>query len=59
MAVIGAEQIMKRGSLLLSPGKVRVYFSHPITPPLPSDSAVNEFAEKCKNRLEAMIVAHE
>jgi 1-acyl-sn-glycerol-3-phosphate acyltransferase len=59
MAVIGAEQIMKRGSLLLSPGKVRVYFSNPITPPLPSDSAVNEFAEKCKNRLEAMIVAHE
>ena len=59
MAVIGAEQIMKRGSLLLSPGKVRVYFSNPITPPLPSDSAVNDFAEKCRNRLEAMIVAHE
>jgi 1-acyl-sn-glycerol-3-phosphate acyltransferase len=59
MAVIGADQIMKRGTILLSPGKVRVYFSNPITPPLPSDSAVNDFAEKCRNRLEAMIVAHE
>jgi 1-acyl-sn-glycerol-3-phosphate acyltransferase len=59
MAVIGADQIMKRGTILLSPGKVRVYFSNPITPPLPSESAVNDFAEKCKNRLEAMIVAHE
>lgn len=59
MAVIGADQIMKRGTILLSPGKVRVYFSNPIAPPLPSDSAVNDFAEKCRNRLEAMIVAHE
>jgi 1-acyl-sn-glycerol-3-phosphate acyltransferase len=59
MAVIGADQIMKRGSLLLSPGKVNVYFSAPINPPLPSESAVNNFAEKCRNRLEAMIVAHE
>lgn len=59
MAVIGADQIMKRGTILLSPGRVRVYFSNPIAPPLPSDSAVNDFAEKCRNRLEAMIVAHE
>ena len=59
MAVIGADQIMKRGTILLSPGKVRVYFSNPITPPLPSESAVNDFGEKCRNRLEAMIVAHE
>ncbi|WP_332914267.1 lysophospholipid acyltransferase family protein [Algoriphagus boritolerans] len=59
MAVIGADRIMKRGSLLLSPGKVKVYFSSPITPPPLSDEAVNDFAEKCRNRLEAMIVAHE
>lgn len=59
MAVIGADQIMNRGSLLLSPGRVQVYFSNPIPPPLPSDSAVNDFAEKCRNRLEAMIVANE
>ncbi|MBA4302502.1 MAG: 1-acyl-sn-glycerol-3-phosphate acyltransferase [Cyclobacterium sp.] len=59
MAVIGANRIMKRGSLLLSPGKVKVYFSAPIIPPESSDDAVNDFTEKCKNRLEAMIVAHE
>jgi 1-acyl-sn-glycerol-3-phosphate acyltransferase len=59
MAIIGADKIMKRGSLLLSPGKVRVYFSSPLTPPSPSETAVSEFSERCKNRLEAMIVAHE
>lgn len=59
MAVIGANRIMKRGSLLLSPGKVSVYFSAPIQPPLTSQTAVNEFSLKCRNRLEAMILAHE
>jgi 1-acyl-sn-glycerol-3-phosphate acyltransferase len=59
MAIIGADKIMKRGSLLLSPGKVRVYFSSPLLPPSPSETAVSEFSERCKNRLEAMIVAHE
>jgi 1-acyl-sn-glycerol-3-phosphate acyltransferase len=59
MAVIGADQLMKRGSLLLSPGKVHVYFSAPIKPPMTSEDAVNDFTEKCRNRLEAMIVAHE
>lgn len=58
MAVIGADQIMKRGSLLLSPGKVSVYFSAAINPPVISDHAVNDFTEKCRNRLEAMILAH-
>ena len=59
MAVIGADKIMKRGSILLSPGKVNVYFSGAITPPAASENAVNDLAEKCRNRLEAMIVAHE
>jgi 1-acyl-sn-glycerol-3-phosphate acyltransferase len=59
IAVLGADQIMKRGSLLLSPGKVKVYFSSPIVPPIASDDAVNNLTEKCRNRLEAMIVAHE
>ncbi|MFL0685673.1 MAG: lysophospholipid acyltransferase family protein [Algoriphagus aquaeductus] len=59
MAVIGADQIMKRGSILLTPGKVRIYFSDPINPPIPSENAVNEFASKCRNRLEAMLLAHE
>lgn len=59
MAVIGADMVMKRGSLLLSPGKVSVYFSAPINPPMISEEALNDFTEKCRNRLEAMIVAHE
>lgn len=59
MAVVGADQIMRRGSILLSPGKVRIYFSEPLTPPTLSETAVDEFAMKCKNRLEAMILAHE
>lgn len=59
MAIIGADKIMKRGSLLLSPGKVKIYFSSAIIPPLPSEAAINELAEKSRNRLEAMILAHE
>lgn len=59
MAVLGADQIMKRGSILLSPGKVRIYFSEPINPPQASESAITEFTARCKNRLEAMILAHE
>jgi 1-acyl-sn-glycerol-3-phosphate acyltransferase len=59
IAFIGAENIMKRGSLLLSPGKVRIYFSTPISPPQQSEHAIEEFSEKCKNRLDAMILAHE
>jgi 1-acyl-sn-glycerol-3-phosphate acyltransferase len=59
MAVIGADQIMRRGSILLSPGKVKIYFSESLTPPVPSETAVDEFTGKCKNRLEAMVLAHE
>lgn len=59
IAVLGADRIMKRGSILLSPGKVRIYFSDPIYPPKPSETAINELVEKCRNRLEAMILAHD
>jgi 1-acyl-sn-glycerol-3-phosphate acyltransferase len=59
MAILGADKVMARGSLLLRPGKVRVYFSSPISPPTPSETAVNDLLEKSRNRLEAMIVAHE
>ncbi len=59
MAVIGADKIMRKGSLLLSPGKIRIYFSQPIYPPPPSDSAVDDLAEKCRNILEAMILTQE
>jgi 1-acyl-sn-glycerol-3-phosphate acyltransferase len=58
IAIIGADKLMKRGSILLRPGKVSIYFSEPMTPPPPSESAVNEFTEKCRNRIEAMLVAH-
>ncbi|TDQ16598.1 1-acyl-sn-glycerol-3-phosphate acyltransferase [Algoriphagus boseongensis] len=59
IAVIGADRIMKRGSILLSPGKIRIYFSEPLNPPTQSETAINDFAEKCRNRLEAMILTHE
>lgn len=59
MAVLGADRIMRRGSLLLSPGKVSIYFSDPIIPPIPSESALQTFTEKCRNRLEAMLLTHE
>lgn len=60
MAVIGADQLMKRGSILLKPGKIKVYFSKPMIPPTSSNkNEVEEFTEKCRNRLEAMILTHE
>lgn len=60
MAVIGADRLMKRGSWLLKPGIIRVYFSKPILPPTSlSKKEVDEFTEKCRNRLEAMILTHE
>jgi 1-acyl-sn-glycerol-3-phosphate acyltransferase len=58
MAVIGADKIMKRGSLLLHPGKVKVYFSPAMLPPVDSETAVQEFTEKCKFRLKAMLILH-
>ncbi|WP_075349639.1 lysophospholipid acyltransferase family protein [Algoriphagus marinus] len=59
MAVLGADKIMKRGSLLLSPGKVRIYFSKAMTPPIQSENAVSEFCEKVRDRVEAMILTNE
>lgn len=59
MAVLGADRIMKRGSLLLNPGKVRIYFSTPMDPPPASDTAINEFLEKGRSRLEEMILRNE
>jgi 1-acyl-sn-glycerol-3-phosphate acyltransferase len=59
MAVIGADQVMKRGSILLAPGKVKVYFSEPLNPPGSSETSLAEFSEKGRNRLEAMILAHD
>ena len=43
IAIIGADKLMKRGSILLKPGKVQIYFSEPLNAPTPSEHAVNEF----------------
>lgn len=60
MAVIGADKIMKRGSILLKPGKVRVYFTAPISPtPYQENFDYESLSDKCYNRLEAMILMHE
>jgi 1-acyl-sn-glycerol-3-phosphate acyltransferase len=59
MAVIGADKIMKRGSILLSPGKVSVYFSPAMMPPIESENAIQEFTDKCAARIEAMMMTHD
>jgi 1-acyl-sn-glycerol-3-phosphate acyltransferase len=60
MAIIGADKIMRRGSILLRPGKIDIYFSSSIDPKSYNDT--NDFvslSEKCFNRLDAMILTHE
>jgi len=60
MAIIGADKIMQRGSILLSPGTINVYFSAPIDPkPYQATENYQDLSEKCRNRLEAMILTHE
>ena len=60
IAVIGADKIMKRGSILIKPGKLRIYFSAPIDPSYYQKNTDYEgLSEKCYNRLEAMILTHE
>lgn len=58
IAIIGADQIMKRGSWLISPGKVNVYFSKPIPAPQSSHTAVSDYIELCREKLVTMILAH-
>lgn len=60
MTIIGADRIMRKGSILLRPGKINIYFSSPISPKPYKE--INDFvslSEKCFNRLEAMILTHE
>ncbi|MCH7412937.1 1-acyl-sn-glycerol-3-phosphate acyltransferase [Belliella sp. R4-6] len=60
MAIIGADKIMRRGSILLRPGKIDIYFSSPISPkPYKETNDFVSLSEKCYNRLEAMILTHE
>lgn len=58
IAIIGANKIMKKGSWLIRPGKVRVYLSTPIHPPAPSEAAIDELLAESKAQLEAMILRH-
>jgi 1-acyl-sn-glycerol-3-phosphate acyltransferase len=53
LAVIGADKIHKRGTLLLSPGKVKIYFSEPIHPD--NQYSIDDLAEMSRNRLETLV----
>jgi 1-acyl-sn-glycerol-3-phosphate acyltransferase len=56
MAVIGADEIMKKGSILLKPGKIKVYFSSPIdSNPYQYDEGHLDLSEHCFNHLEGML----
>ncbi|MDO9554053.1 1-acyl-sn-glycerol-3-phosphate acyltransferase [Rhodonellum sp.] len=60
MAVIGADKLLPKGSLLLRPGVIEIYFSAPILPTsLKAENPVEHLSEKCYSRLEAMILTHE
>lgn len=60
MAIIGADKIMKKGSLLIKPGLIRIYFSNPIEPEnLNNLEDYQELSEKSFKRLEAMLLTHE
>jgi 1-acyl-sn-glycerol-3-phosphate acyltransferase len=58
MAIVGAQQLMGRDSLLMSPGTIHVYFSKPIAPSPTSVDPIEDLKEKSYNRLEAMIYSH-
>lgn len=60
MAVIGSSKVMPKGSLMMWPGTVDIYFSAPILPPgKQTIDAIEGLKGKCFNRLEAMILTHE
>lgn len=60
MAVIGADKLLPKGSLLLRPGVIEIYFSAPIHPSsMKTENPVEQLSEKCYSRLEAMILTHE
>lgn len=59
MAIIGADKILPKGSLLLSPGSVKVIFSKAMNPPkLADEKSITEFTEMGRNRIEAMILSN-
>jgi 1-acyl-sn-glycerol-3-phosphate acyltransferase len=60
MAIIGADRLLPKGTLLMRPGTIHVYFSSPIYPDKAKKTlAAESLKEKCFNRLEAMILTHE
>jgi 1-acyl-sn-glycerol-3-phosphate acyltransferase len=60
MAIIGAKHLMQKGSILLKPGRIHVYFSKEILPDqFLSSNDIEGLTQKCYDRMEAMILAHE
>lgn len=59
MAIIGADKILPKGSKLLRPGKVKIVFSEALAPPKnTTETDLERYTEKGRNRLEAMIITH-
>lgn len=56
IAVIGADKIHQRDTLILSPGKVKIYFSDAIIPS--PEQSVQDFSNQCRSKLESMIQVH-
>lgn len=60
MAIIGADRLLPKGTLLMRPGTIHIYFSSAIYPDKsPNNLETEALKEKCYNRLEAMILTHE
>jgi 1-acyl-sn-glycerol-3-phosphate acyltransferase len=56
MAVIGADKIMQKGSVLLKPGKIKISFSPPIDPnPYQYDEGYLDLCYQCFDQLERML----
>jgi 1-acyl-sn-glycerol-3-phosphate acyltransferase len=60
MAVVGADRLLQRGSWIMRPGTIHIYFSPAILPnKYKGENAVEELKEKCFSRLEGMLLSHD
>ncbi len=58
MAIVGADSIMKRGSLLMKPGTISIFFGQPILPEGPyCESGYNYLADKSFEQMTAILSA--
>jgi 1-acyl-sn-glycerol-3-phosphate acyltransferase len=56
IGIVGADSIMKRGSLLMKPGTISIYFGNPILPVGPyCESGYNSLSEKSFSQLSAIL----